>query len=229
MNGKHLHVRCMAHILNLIMQDGLKEIDASVTRVRNTVRYVRSSPARTLKFKQCCAYVKVECTKTLCLDIATRWNSTYLLLDTTQNFEKAFDKFHIFYDGFSAYLCFHLCEDCSSAGPLESDDWVNVKNMIKFLTRFYELTKNISGSRYVTSNAHFEDVSELYCHLKMCLISEDKHLRKLAERMQEKFKKYWDWLREEKIPISVEEEWEYLEELELDLENNGSTTSIVDV
>ncbi|XP_009600783.1 zinc finger BED domain-containing protein RICESLEEPER 2-like isoform X2 [Nicotiana tomentosiformis] len=182
MNGKHLHVRCMAHILNLIMQDGLKEIDASVTRVRNTVRYVRSSPARTLKFKQCCAYVKVECTKTLCLDIATRWNSTYLLLDTTQNFEKAFDKFHIFYDGFSAYLCFHLCEDCSSAGPLESDDWVNVKNMIKFLTRFYELTKNIS-----------------------------------------------DWLREEKIPISVEEEWEYLEELELDLENNGSTTSIVDV
>ncbi|XP_070042931.1 zinc finger BED domain-containing protein RICESLEEPER 2-like [Nicotiana tomentosiformis] len=36
-----------------------------------------------------------------------------------------------------------------------------------------------------------------------------------------------DWLREEKNPISVEEDWEYLEELEFDMENNGSTTSIV--
>uniref|UniRef100_A0A1S4DI49 Zinc finger BED domain-containing protein RICESLEEPER 2-like n=1 Tax=Nicotiana tabacum TaxID=4097 RepID=A0A1S4DI49_TOBAC len=144
MSGEHLHVRCMAHILNLIVQNSLKEIDASVTRVRNIVRYVRSSPARTLKFKQYCAYVKVECTKILCLDIPTRWNSTYLMLDTAQNFKKAFDKFHLFDDGFSAYQCSHLCEDGYSAGPLESDDWVNVRNMIDFLARFHELTKKVS-------------------------------------------------------------------------------------
>ncbi|XP_075095468.1 uncharacterized protein LOC107758956 [Nicotiana tabacum] len=36
-----------------------------------------------------------------------------------------------------------------------------------------------------------------------------------------------DWLREEKNPISVEEDLEYLEELELDMKNNRSTTSIV--
>ncbi|XP_019256703.1 PREDICTED: zinc finger BED domain-containing protein RICESLEEPER 2-like [Nicotiana attenuata] len=191
MSGKHLHVRCMAHILNLIVQDGLKELDASVTRVRNVVRYVRSSPARTLKFKQCCAHVKVKCTKTLCLDVPTRWNSTYLMLDTAQKFEMAFDKFHLFDDGFSAYQCSHVCEDGSSVGPLDSDDWVNVRNVIEFLARFHELTKKVSGSRYVTCNSHFEDVFELYCHLKMCLASEDEHLRKMAERMQEKFKKYW--------------------------------------
>ncbi|XP_070054560.1 zinc finger BED domain-containing protein RICESLEEPER 2-like [Nicotiana tomentosiformis] len=134
---------------------------------------------------------KVECTKILCLDVPTRWNSTYLMLDTVQNFEKAFDKFHLFDDGFSAYQCSHLCEDGYSASPLESDDWVNVRNMIEFLARFHELTKKVSGSCYVTCNSHFENLSELYCHLKICLISEDRHLRKMAERMQEKFKKYW--------------------------------------
>ncbi|PHT31932.1 hypothetical protein CQW23_28269 [Capsicum baccatum] len=47
MDGKHLYVRCMTHILNLIVQDGLKEIDPSIKRVRQMVKYVRSSPART--------------------------------------------------------------------------------------------------------------------------------------------------------------------------------------
>jgi len=46
--------------------------------------------------------------------------------------------------------------------------------VIEFLARFHELTKKVSGSRYVTCNSHFEDVSELYCYLKMCLASENK-------------------------------------------------------
>ncbi|KAM3344326.1 hypothetical protein P3S68_026418 [Capsicum galapagoense] len=34
MVGQHLHMRYMVHILNLIVQDGLKEIDISVKRAR---------------------------------------------------------------------------------------------------------------------------------------------------------------------------------------------------
>ena len=33
-NGKYLHMRCMAHIVNLIVVEGLKEMNKSVERVR---------------------------------------------------------------------------------------------------------------------------------------------------------------------------------------------------
>ncbi|XP_075095352.1 zinc finger BED domain-containing protein RICESLEEPER 2-like [Nicotiana tabacum] len=119
------------------------------------------------------------------------WNSTYLMLETAQNFEKAFDKFHLFDDGFSTHLCTHICEDGNVAGPFVCDDWVNVRNVINFLERFHELTEKVSGSRYVTSNCHFEDICELDSHLKACLASDDTNLSKMAGKMKEKFKKYW--------------------------------------
>ena len=43
-NGEYLHVRCSAHILNLIVCDALKEHNESISRIRNGIRYVRSSP-----------------------------------------------------------------------------------------------------------------------------------------------------------------------------------------
>ena len=41
-----LHMRCCAHILNLIVGDGMREIDASIAKVHEAVRYVKSSPNR---------------------------------------------------------------------------------------------------------------------------------------------------------------------------------------
>jgi hypothetical protein len=40
--GKYLHMRCAAHIVNLIVKDGLQEVDLSVKRVRAAVRYIKN-------------------------------------------------------------------------------------------------------------------------------------------------------------------------------------------
>jgi hypothetical protein len=70
--NEHLHVRCCAHIINLIVYNGLKEINVSVVKIQNAIRFVRSSPSRQLAFKKCVENLHIECKKSLCLDIATR-------------------------------------------------------------------------------------------------------------------------------------------------------------
>ncbi|KAK5777034.1 hypothetical protein PVK06_044999 [Gossypium arboreum] len=92
-NGKYLHMRCMAHIVNFIVVEGLKEMNKSVERVKGAFRYARQSPAILQKFKECVVVEKIECKKMLCLDVCTRWNSTYLMFDTAQNFKRAFERF----------------------------------------------------------------------------------------------------------------------------------------
>lgn len=62
-------MRCMAHIINLVVNDGLKEIVASISRVQAAIRYIRQSPSRVssrrvsswkeLGVKGCCAWMFV--------------------------------------------------------------------------------------------------------------------------------------------------------------------------
>ncbi|KAH0743313.1 hypothetical protein KY290_031306 [Solanum tuberosum] len=167
MDGKHIHVRCMAHILNLIVQDDFKEIDPSIKRVRQMVKYVRSSSTRTRNFLKCVEMQNLECDKVLSLDVRTRWNSTYLMLDTAKKFEKTFERFDLYDGNFNSFLAIDVCEDGSIAGSIQNKDWANVRNVTKFLENFYELTLKVSGSR------------------------DDVDLSKMASGMKEKFKKYW--------------------------------------
>ncbi|KAI8543964.1 hypothetical protein RHMOL_Rhmol08G0258200 [Rhododendron molle] len=89
---EYIHMRCCAHILNLIVVEGLKDMSESILHVRDVVRYVRSSPQRMETFKKCVEKEKIKSKQTVCLDVCTRWNSTYLMLDIAINFEKAFQR-----------------------------------------------------------------------------------------------------------------------------------------
>ena len=91
LRGDYMHVRCCAHILNLIVTGGLKELHASVANIRNAVKYVRSSTSRLKAFKQCVDHVK-GLNGTVVLHCITRWNSTYLMLMTALKFREAFER-----------------------------------------------------------------------------------------------------------------------------------------
>ncbi|KAL5857275.1 hypothetical protein ACOSQ3_004733 [Xanthoceras sorbifolium] len=69
LEGKYLHVRCCAHILNLIVGDGLKDLHESVVAIRNADKYLKSSPYRLDRFKRCVAHEKIMSNGLVVLDV----------------------------------------------------------------------------------------------------------------------------------------------------------------
>ncbi|KAK9735040.1 hypothetical protein RND81_04G179600 [Saponaria officinalis] len=69
--GNYMHVRCVAHIINRIVWDGLKANKKSINKVRYAVKFAKSSPNRLQYFKQC-ARKYTQCQLSLSLDCSTR-------------------------------------------------------------------------------------------------------------------------------------------------------------
>nr|KAJ0205165.1 hypothetical protein LSAT_V11C500286050 [Lactuca sativa] len=93
--GKQLHVRCMTHILNLIVNDGFDEHQSSIKCMQKAVRYIRNSTHWIQRFKECMKELNVESKKFLCNDSSTQWNSTYELLKNAEELAKVFGKFEV--------------------------------------------------------------------------------------------------------------------------------------
>ncbi|XP_017614061.1 zinc finger BED domain-containing protein RICESLEEPER 2-like [Gossypium arboreum] len=119
----------------------------------------------------------------LCLDVCTRWNLTYLMLDTAQNFERAFERFEEKDTNFRAELE-------RGEGRPSVDDWANVRDLRDFLEHFYEVTLRISGTSYVTSNNFFDELSEIDILLRDAQLNSNVDFNFMAIKMKEKYDNY---------------------------------------
>ncbi|TMW93360.1 hypothetical protein EJD97_011831, partial [Solanum chilense] len=81
-DGEFFHMCCSAHILNLIVQEGSKAAIDSLIAISESIKHVRGSDGRMQKFEQCVKQVGIETNLCLRLDVVTRWNSTYWMLES---------------------------------------------------------------------------------------------------------------------------------------------------
>lgn len=197
LDGKFLRTRCCAHLLNPIMNEGYKDFDDSITKIRNAVRYVRSSLERMKVFKTCVEMEGIKCSKLVCLDDPTKWNSTFSMLEAAEKLEKAFLRLQ--YDKYDFRHYFH---DGNLDPPLH-DDREKVRAFPKYLKLFFDATMKIYGSGYVTSNVYFQELWTVYMHLLEMSQSDNHLLRGVAMTMKSNNEKYWETVEESNLLIFV--------------------------
>ena len=176
-NGEFFHLRCCAHILNLIVQNGLKSIDKAVGKIRDSVKYVKGSQQRKQMFLECVKLVSMGSTKGLSQDVTTRWNSTYLMLESAIFYQRAFQHLEL--------------SDSNYKHCLSTEEWERVHKIWKFLKGFYKATVLLSGTKYPTANLYFPLIFDCYITVKSTMESEDEYLKCMALDMWSKFQKYW--------------------------------------
>lgn len=178
LDGSLFHMRCCAHILNLIVRDGLDVIKESIEKIRSSIAFWTATPKREEKFVEAAKQLRVPSTKMLELDCKTRWNSTYTMLNTAMIYKDVFPRLK------------HR-EPLYKDVPTE-DDWSKTKELVEKLKMFHDTTELFSGTKYPTANLYFKNI----CAIRLAIYdwhgSENYEVREMATKMLQKFEKYWD-------------------------------------
>ncbi|CAF1703435.1 unnamed protein product, partial [Brassica napus] len=147
--GDYMHLRCSAHIINLIVKDGLAAVDVNVSAIRNAICYGRSNTTRLRSFE-----LRVDSGKltrgSLPLDCKTRWNSTYLMLSKALEFRVAFNKMEAEDRLYNDYFL-EFDNGIKRIGPPEMVDWKAIERLVRFLVIFYNSTLVVSASTSLNS------------------------------------------------------------------------------
>ncbi|KAK3217669.1 hypothetical protein Dsin_011639 [Dipteronia sinensis] len=130
LEGKYLHLRCCAHIVNLIVNDELKEMLDSVVAIRNAVKFVKSCPSRFENFKKYVEREKIQNKGLVVLDVPTIWNSTYLMLASALKFVKAFNRMDE-EDGHYQNYFKETENEPKKIGPPNFEHWENAKGSLE--------------------------------------------------------------------------------------------------
>ncbi|XP_031493230.1 zinc finger BED domain-containing protein RICESLEEPER 2-like [Nymphaea colorata] len=76
-----------------MVQDGLSAIRDELGKIREAVKYIKCSPSRLYNFQVIVDEFEMRGQKKLVLDVSTRWNSTYLMLEVALMYRHVFDRY----------------------------------------------------------------------------------------------------------------------------------------
>ena len=177
LNGKIFHMRCAAHVLNLIVKEGLDVIEVEIENFRESVACWLATPSRMEKFEDAARQLRIPCNKKLSLDCKTRWNSTYLMLSIAITYKDVFPRLK-------------QREKYYMVVPSE-EEWNMAKEICGRLKLFYNITELFSERNYLTANTFFIKVCEIKEALYDWLICSNDVVKTMASSMLQKFDKYW--------------------------------------
>lgn len=177
LQGTMLHMRCCAHILNLIVKDGLDAMKSAIENIRESVAYWTATPKRVEKFEEIATFKKVKITKNLRLDCKTRWNACFIMLEVALPYRVVFE--------------IAKQVDQQYVNLPTPEEWDFATEIVEKLRLFYEITRIFSGQDYLTADSYFPKLCEIKMKIRNWAASSDPVIMEMSRSMSEKYDKYW--------------------------------------
>ncbi|KAG6433040.1 hypothetical protein SASPL_104645 [Salvia splendens] len=148
----------------LVVEDGMKQMGMAVVRVREVVKWIKSSSARSNAFK----------------DIAKLALPYELAIKLFSNVNPQFGR-----------DLRNLKHNDLTVGVPGEEDWIEVRKVCSFLQFFYVMTRLVSGTMYATSHSFLMEMCDIFLIIKLLEDGEDAEVSYMAKKMMEKLGKYW--------------------------------------
>ncbi|KAI4323070.1 hypothetical protein L6164_022706 [Bauhinia variegata] len=177
-NCQLLDIRSAAHVLSFIVQDALDALREVIQKIRESIRYIRSSQVIQGKFNEIAQHAGINSKNALVLDCPSRWNSTYGMLETALEYKNAFSIYQE--------------DDPSYSSSLTDEEWEWVSSVTSYLKLTVEITNVFKKNRFATANICFPEICDVHLQLIDWCRSPDPFLSSLALKMKARFDKYWN-------------------------------------
>ncbi|GJR76709.1 zinc finger BED domain-containing protein RICESLEEPER 2-like protein [Tanacetum coccineum] len=180
MGGRFYHSRCVAHIINLVVQAGLEvpAIDAIRESFKTMLKDIFKSSARTRqRYVKICKDAEKPCLRPN-WDVPTRWNSTY----------------HMFLSGLkqqNTLAYFHdVLANKNRCNHFPAENWVIIQSLTQLLEVFNTATEILSGVYYPTSPLVLQQIFFMSTVLSEYEL-EGGILSSMIKPMKKKLRKYF--------------------------------------
>ncbi|XP_024200220.1 zinc finger BED domain-containing protein RICESLEEPER 2-like [Rosa chinensis] len=91
--GQFSYMRCLCHMVNSMVQEGLKLMEAHIEKIRGAILNIASSSARQQEFSALCESRGLKY-RELKPDFKDHWNSTFLMLASCVNYNAAISELY---------------------------------------------------------------------------------------------------------------------------------------
>ncbi|CAL0332345.1 unnamed protein product [Lupinus luteus] len=177
LNGQLLSKNCYARVLTRLALDALLAMSEPINKVRESVRYVKSSKYQEKKFFELKQQLQVPGVVDLLIDEQNKWDTIYHMIVAACELKEVFACFDAFDPNYKTILTM--------------DEWKQVETLRTYLKYLYNATNILTVQPYPTANIFFPAVSKLHMQLTNATISHDHFCSNLITPLQVRFDQYW--------------------------------------
>ncbi|XVF86418.1 hypothetical protein PTKIN_Ptkin18bG0038400 [Pterospermum kingtungense] len=177
LHGQLLVGNCFAHVISLLAQEALWSVGETVKKIRESVKFVKTSDTHEETFFHLKEQLKVPSMKDIFIDDQTKWNTTYDMLVAACELKQVF-------------LCLENSIPDYKIAP-SMDDWKQVEILCTYLKLFFDAVSILIAPTYPTASSFYHEVSKVQLELTHAAMSNDAFISNLTKPLKEKFDRYW--------------------------------------